>query len=47
MNQRIPIRSRVTDPVVCAGAIILGGSWVCDEHGTVQAQGTTCTGCTS
>jgi hypothetical protein len=38
---------RVTGLVVFAGAIILGRSWLCDEHGTVQAQGTKCPRCAS
>ncbi|WP_262402937.1 hypothetical protein [Actinomadura sp. CNU-125] len=40
-------RNRIAGPVEAAGAIILGSTWVCDTHGTVNAQGTTCEGCAS
>ena len=40
-------RLQVAGPIVAAGAIILGSTWVCTTHGTVNAQGTTCTRCAS
>lgn len=40
-------RLQVAGPVVAAGAIVLGSTWVCVTHGTVNAQGTKCQGCVS